>query len=143
MKLLFAFEKFLVGRYGFSLVAWLLSRWTGLPPVPTLLLVTTGRKSGRTHEMPVFYFRDGENFVVIASKGGAPRHPAWFFNLQARPDALVRFAGKTIPVRARVATPEERSRLWAVAARAYPPYDDYQARAGSREIPVVVLERRG
>jgi len=142
MSLFFALEKFLIRTTGFSLIAWILSKRTKLPPVPTLLLVTTGRKSGRTHEMPVFYFRDGENFVVIASKGGAPRHPAWFFNLEAKPDALVRYAGKTIPVHARTASVEERARMWAEAAAAYPPYDDYKAKAAPREIPLMVLERR-
>lgn len=140
MKALFALEKFLVRWFGISLVSFIVCRQAGVKPVSTFLLITTGRKSGRQIETPIFYYRDGDAFFVIASKGGAPDHPLWFLNLQAKQEAKVRVGGKVIDVRARVADGEERSRRWAVAAKAYPPYDEYQAKAGARRIPVVVLE---
>jgi deazaflavin-dependent oxidoreductase (nitroreductase family) len=142
MKFLFFFEKFLVRYFGFSIISRIVCRQAGVPPVTTFLMTTTGRKSGRQIDTPIFYFRDGQNFFVIGSKGGAPEHPIWFLNLQAKPEATVRVKGQDILVRARIATGEERSRLWKIGAALYPPYDEYQARANPREIPVVVLERR-
>ena len=142
MKFLFAIEKFLVRWFGVSLISWIVCRQAGVPPVTTFILTTTGRKSGRSFDTPIFYFRDGDAFYVIGSKGGAPQHPLWFFNLQAKPEASVTVHRTKVLVRARVAEGAERARLWAFAAVAYPPYDDYQAKAGSREIPVVVLEKR-
>jgi deazaflavin-dependent oxidoreductase (nitroreductase family) len=106
------------------------------------LLTTVGRKSGRQVATPIFYFREGDAFYVIGSKGGAPEHPLWFRNLEANPEAWVTFPSFKIAVRARVAEGGERTRLWGVAAKLYPPYNDYQAKAGNREIPVVVLDRR-
>jgi deazaflavin-dependent oxidoreductase (nitroreductase family) len=143
MKFLFAIEKFLVRWFGFSLISRIVCRQAGVKPVTTFLLTTIGRKSGREIDTPIFYFRDGEAFYVIGSKGGAPAHPLWFLNLQADPKAWVRVAGGAkLPVKARVAEGEERARLWRQAAVLYPPYDDYQAKAGAREIPVVVLDRQ-
>jgi deazaflavin-dependent oxidoreductase (nitroreductase family) len=106
------------------------------------MLTTTGRKSGRSIDTPIFYFRDGEAFYIIGSKGGAPEHPLWFLNLEAKPEAQVAIREVKTLVRARVAKGAERARLWAAAAALYPPYDDYQAKAGARKIPVVVLEKR-
>jgi deazaflavin-dependent oxidoreductase (nitroreductase family) len=140
MKFLFAIEKFLVRWFGFSLISRIVCRQAGVKPVTTFILTTIGRKSGRRIDTPIFYFRDGNAFYIIGSKGGAPAHPVWFLNLQADPQAWVAFPGRNIAVRARVAEGAERSRLWATAAVLYPPYNDYQAKAGSREIPVVVLE---
>jgi len=142
MKFLFAIEKFLVRWFGISLISYIVCRQAGVKPVSVFMLITTGRKSGREIHTPIFYFRDGNAFYIIGSKGGAPEHPLWFLNLQAKPDAEVRIRGERIPVRGRVAEGAERSRMWAAAAVLYPPYDDYQAKAGSRKIPVVVLERR-
>ena len=113
----------------------------GVKPVTTFMLTTIGRKSGRKVDTPIFYFREGDGFYIIGSKGGAPEHPLWFRNLEADPRAWVAFPGSKIAVRARVAEGEERAHLWDAAAKLYPPYNDYQAKAGSRKIPVVVLER--
>lgn len=108
---------------------------------PILLLDHVGAKSGKRRTSPLLYVADGDNVAVIASKGGYPRHPAWFHNLRANPDASAQVGAERRPVRARVATGAERDRLWRRAVEAYRPYADYQART-DREIPVVVLEPR-
>jgi F420H(2)-dependent quinone reductase len=141
MKFLFAIEKFLVRHFGVSLISWIVCRQAKVKPVTTFLLTTIGRKSGRQVDTPIFYFRDGGNFYIIGSKGGAPEHPLWFRNLEADPQAWVIFPDRRIAVRARVAEGAERQRMWDAAAILYPPYNDYQAKAGSRKIPIVVLER--
>lgn len=104
-----------------------------------VLLGTRGRKTDRPHEVPLFAFHDGPRVVVIASRGGNDRPPAWYLNLLAHPDATLDFAGARRRVRARIAEGTERARLWRIAAAAYPGYETYRART-SREIPVVVLE---
>jgi deazaflavin-dependent oxidoreductase (nitroreductase family) len=106
-----------------------------------LLLDHVGAKSGTPRTTPLLYVPDSENLVLIASKGGFPMHPAWFHNLKANPDTTVQIGAERRPVRARVAAPEERDRLWTLAVEAYPGYKDYQARA-DRQIPLVVLEPR-
>jgi deazaflavin-dependent oxidoreductase (nitroreductase family) len=106
-----------------------------------LLLDHVGAKSGVERTTPLLYVEDGKNVVIVASKGGFPKHPAWYHNLLANPDTAVQIGSENRPVHARVATPDERDRLWALADRAYPGYRDYRARAG-REIPLVVLEPR-
>jgi deazaflavin-dependent oxidoreductase (nitroreductase family) len=106
-----------------------------------LLLTTVGRSSGEPRTTPLIHRVDGERWVVIASKGGAPAHPSWFENLQANPDATIEIKDEAIPVRASVATGEERERLWALMCEVWPAYEEYQART-DREIPVVVLSRR-
>ena len=141
MKFLFTIEKFLVRHFGVSLISWIVCRQAKVKPVTTFILTTIGRKSGRHVDTPIFYFRDGGNFYIIGSKGGAPEHPLWFRNLEANPQAWVVFPGSKIAVRARVAEGEERQRMWDAASILYPPYNDYQAKAGSRKIPIVVLER--
>ncbi|TCJ15954.1 nitroreductase family deazaflavin-dependent oxidoreductase [Rubrobacter taiwanensis] len=103
-----------------------------------LLLTTTGRKSGKRRTAPLLYVPDGDALVVVASKGGAPNHPAWWLNLRANPEAEVEVSGRKLRVRATEATGPERGRLWQKAVEAYPPYEDYQKKT-SREIPVVVL----
>ncbi len=142
MKLFMTLDIWLVRWFGVSLVSYIVCRQAGVPPVPTFILITIGRKSRRRIDTPIFYFRDGNAFFVIGSKGGAPAHPLWFLNLQANPNCWVTVKHKELAMRARVAEEQERSRMWAQAATAYPPYTDYQARAGGREIPVVVLEPR-
>jgi deazaflavin-dependent oxidoreductase (nitroreductase family) len=107
-----------------------------------LLLDHVGAKSGTKRTCPLLYFPDGENVVIVASKGGFPKHPAWFHNLMANPDTTVQIGRERRPVHARVATPEERTRLWPVAVRMYRGYADYQARSKGREIPLVILEPR-
>ncbi len=114
-------------------------RLPGAPPV--LLLDHVGARSGRRRTTPLVYLRDGEDVVVVASKGGYPRHPAWFHNLRAHPDTTVQIGSERRRVHARVATPRERARLWPKAIDTYGGYRGYQART-EREIPLVVLERR-
>jgi deazaflavin-dependent oxidoreductase (nitroreductase family) len=106
-----------------------------------LLLTTEGRSSGESRTTPLIHRTDGDRWVVVASKGGAPAHPSWFENLQANPDAEIQVQGERIPVRASTAEGEERSRLWSLMTEVWPPYDDYQART-DRQIPVVVFSRR-
>jgi deazaflavin-dependent oxidoreductase (nitroreductase family) len=106
-----------------------------------LLLTTRGRTSGELRTTPLIHRTDGERWVVVASKGGAPAHPSWYENLQANPDATIELPGETVPVRASTAAGEERARLWKLMAEVWPAYDDYQVRT-DREIPVVVLTRR-
>jgi deazaflavin-dependent oxidoreductase (nitroreductase family) len=108
---------------------------------PLLLLTTTGAKSGREQTTPVVYTRDGDDLVVIASKGGAPSHPAWYHNLVAHPDVVVELPGETIKAHARVATGDERDRLFKAQADIMPAFNDYQQKT-DRVIPVVVLELR-
>jgi proline iminopeptidase len=110
--------------------------------VPTLLLTTTGRKSGKPQMLPLIYGKTQNGHVIIASKGGAPSHPAWYLNLVARPDVDVQVEAKRFRARARTVTGPERSALWAQMIRIYPPYTEYQKRT-AREIPVVVLEPAG
>lgn len=108
-------------------------------PVPTLLLTTKGRKSGRAIPTPLIYGKAGDSFVVIGSKGGAADHPDWYLNLMATPDCEIQVACDHHRCRARTAAGAERADLWTQLASIYPPYDDYQKSAGAREIPVVVL----
>jgi deazaflavin-dependent oxidoreductase (nitroreductase family) len=105
-----------------------------------LLLTTTGRKSGEPRTMPLIFTYDGDDLVIVASKGGVDEHPAWYVNLQADPEAEVQVKGDVFKVRARDAEGEERERLWRQMAEVWPDYDAYQERT-DRRIPVVVLER--
>jgi deazaflavin-dependent oxidoreductase (nitroreductase family) len=114
---------------------------TFLYGAPVMLLTTTGRKTGQPRTTPLLYLRDGANLVVVASKGGSARHPAWYGNLLAEPAVEVEIGAERGRMRARAADPEERRRLWPRLAAMYPPYDGYQART-AREIPVVILEPR-
>ena len=108
---------------------------------PVLLLTTTGRKSGKRRTTPLLYLEDGGRYVVIASVGGAPKHPAWYLNLLANPAATIEAGRRNLAVTASTASPEERTRLWPLAVQIYPGYDDYQAKT-TREIPVVILAPR-
>jgi proline iminopeptidase len=113
----------------------------GLPEmtVPALLLTTTGRKSGEKFIFPLFYGKAGDGYLVVASKGGAPKHPSWYLNLLANPEVEVQAGTKKVKARARTATGAERARLWEEALKFWPPYADYQKKT-EREIPVVVLD---
>jgi deazaflavin-dependent oxidoreductase (nitroreductase family) len=108
---------------------------------PHLLLDHVGAKSGKRRTSPLLYIQDGDDLVIIASKGGNPRHPAWYHNLRANPETEVQVGSERRRVRARVADPEERDRLWPKAVATYGGYAGYQKRT-NREIPVVILERR-
>jgi len=113
----------------------------GLPEiaVPSLLLTTTGRRSGRKYLFPLFYGPAGDSYFVIASKGGAPEHPGWYRNILGNPDIEIQVGTRKTPARARTATGEERARLWQKAVEIWPPFADYQ-RKTKRVIPVVVLD---
>ncbi|MBI3227609.1 MAG: nitroreductase family deazaflavin-dependent oxidoreductase [Mycolicibacterium cosmeticum] len=109
--------------------------WNG---VPTLLLSTTGRRSKEVRTSALIFARDGADYLIVASYGGAPRHPAWYLNLQADANAEIQVKGERIAVTARTATPEEKPRLWSVVTESWPNYDVYQSRT-DRPIPIVVL----
>jgi deazaflavin-dependent oxidoreductase (nitroreductase family) len=111
----------------------------GPGPLPTLLLTTTGRKSGEPRALPLLYGTVGDSYAVIASKGGMPDHPLWYLNLEANPECELMVGAKAVSARARVAEGEERERIWAQMAETYPPYLDYQKNT-ERTIPVVVLD---
>jgi deazaflavin-dependent oxidoreductase (nitroreductase family) len=105
---------------------------------PILLLNTVGRKSGKKRTSPLLYVMDGEDFVIIASKGGAATHPAWYLNLRANPEATVEIGDREVQVEAEVADPEDKPRLWQKMVEMYPTYDAYQEKT-EREIPLLVL----
>jgi deazaflavin-dependent oxidoreductase (nitroreductase family) len=107
-----------------------------------LLLDHVGAKSGTRRTCPLLYIEDGDRVVIIASKGGYPRHPAWYHNLMANPDTSVQIGSERRAVHARLATAEEREHLWPQAVKVWGGYADYQARSKGREIPMVVLEPR-
>src|SRR5919201_1053686 len=115
------------------------SRMPGGPPM--LLLDHVGARSGRKRTNPLAYLEDGDDIVIVASKGGSPRHPAWFHNLRANPETTVQVGTRKIPVKARVASSEERKRLWPEVVELYGGYAGYQRRT-EREIPLVILEPR-
>lgn len=106
--------------------------------LPMLLLTTIGRRTNQLRTAPLLYGRDGDDLVIVASNGGAAKHPTWWLNLQARPRALVQVEDQRFAVRAQQASAAERARLWPQLVALYPPYAQYQART-ARPIPVVVL----
>ena len=109
--------------------------WNG---VPTLLLTVTGRRTGRELTSPLIFARDGDDYLVVASMGGAPKHPMWYLNLQANPQAKIQVRADEMAVTARTATADEKARLWQIVTEVWPNYDVYQSRT-DRDIPVVVL----
>ena len=119
---------------------WDASLGGGKGMIPTLLLTTVGRKSGRELTMPLIFGRSGEAYVIVASKGGAPAHPAWYLNLESNPAVRVQVKGDKFAARARIAEGPERATLWAKMVGIYAPYELYQTKT-DRQIPVVVLER--
>jgi deazaflavin-dependent oxidoreductase (nitroreductase family) len=106
--------------------------------IATLLLTTVGRRSGNVLTLPLIFGRSGDDYVIIASKGGAPTHPAWYLNLQANPEVKLQVKAEKFKARARTATGAERTALWSRMVEIFAPYARYQEKAG-REIPVVVL----
>jgi deazaflavin-dependent oxidoreductase (nitroreductase family) len=111
--------------------------WQG---TTTLILTTTGRRSGEQRSTPLIYGKHGDDYVVVASKGGAPEHPGWYLNLSEQPEVTVQVLGDRFKARARTASPDEKAPLWQLMTAEWPPYDEYQQKT-DREIPVVVLER--
>lgn len=140
-------------KYGAKANVWLFRRTNGRigstwrigaglrKPVPVLLLDHVGRKSGTTFTTPLLYLERGDALVVVGSQGGLPKNPQWVANLEAHPDATVHLRGGRRAVRARVAEPEERERLWPELVELYADFETYQATT-DRIIPVVVLEPR-
>jgi F420H(2)-dependent quinone reductase len=113
-----------------------------IPFVPPMLLLDhVGAKSGQKRTTPLVYVEDGDAFVIVASKGGHPRHPGWFHNLKANPKTTIRVGTRRVDVTARVATAAERKRLWPKAVDAWSDYASYQKRT-DRKIPLVMLEPR-
>jgi F420H(2)-dependent quinone reductase len=110
----------------------------GIEDLPILILHTVGRKSGKARQSPLLYLQDGEDYVVVGSRGGSDAPPAWWLNLQTTPEATVEIKGSRRPVCARNATSEEKAGYWPQLTAGYSFYDDYQART-DREIPVIVL----
>jgi deazaflavin-dependent oxidoreductase (nitroreductase family) len=110
--------------------------WQG---TQVLILKTTGRRSGQQRMHPLIYGRHGDDYLLVASKGGAPQHPEWYLNLESNPQVELQVKGSKIPAVARTATPEEKPELWAIMTKEWPDYDGYQEKT-DREIPVVVLE---
>jgi len=111
-------------------------------PVPTLLLEHRGRRSGKVFTTPLLYLTDGADVVVVASQGGLPKHPQWYHNLLAQPDTQIQIRAARRIVRARLADPQERARLWPLLLEAYADFGNYQAWT-AREIPVMILQPRG
>lgn len=113
-----------------------------IPGVPPMCLIDhVGAKSGKKRTTPLLYIEDGEDVVIVASKGGYEKSPAWFYNLKANPDTTVQIGNEVRPVHAHVATASEHERLWPKAVKVYPSYQQYQDRT-SREIPLVILTPR-
>jgi len=119
---------------------WDASLGGGKGMIPTLLLTTVGRKSGRIMTMPLIFGRSGPDYVIVASKGGAPAHPAWYLNLQANPKVEIQVKAEKFKVLAHTADAQERAALWPKMVEIYAPYAAYQAKT-DRQIPVVVLKR--
>jgi F420H(2)-dependent quinone reductase len=118
-------------------MAGLTLRDTGLP---VIIMTNHGRKSGAVRKTPLMRVVDGENYILVASQGGAPKHPQWYYNLKADPDVEIQDRTKVFPMRVReVVDPIERERLWNIAVKAYPPYQEYQKKT-DRLIPVFLAE---
>ena len=111
--------------------------WRGYP---TLLLTTIGRQTNEERMLPLIYGRDGDRYLVVASRGGAPDHPSWYKNLVDHPQVKVQVKGDRFRARARTANRDERPRLWRTMTKLFPFYDQYQSKT-AREIPVILIER--
>ncbi|HKU43442.1 MAG TPA: nitroreductase family deazaflavin-dependent oxidoreductase [Polyangiales bacterium] len=112
--------------------------WNG---TKILILRTTGRSSGQLRKAPLIYGKSGDDYLIVASKGGAPEHPGWYKNLQAQPEIEIQVLGDVLPVRARTATAQEKARLWPIMTKEWPDYDKYQ-KSTPRDIPLVILSKR-
>jgi deazaflavin-dependent oxidoreductase (nitroreductase family) len=113
--------------------------WNG---ATALVLTTKGRKSGEPRKFALIYARDGNDYLVVASMGGAPKHPGWYFNLTENPDVTIQVRDRIIPARAHAATDAERPRLWKIVNELWPNYSVYETRT-TRKIPVVILTPTG
>ncbi len=111
--------------------------WRG---VPTLILTTLGRRSQKPRRLALIYGKDGDRYVIVASKGGAPEHPDWYLNILAHPEVQVQVMADRFRAKARPATAEERAALWPKMAEIWPDYNAYQEKT-DRQIPLILLER--
>ena len=109
------------------------------PGVPTLLLTTRGRRSGKLRRTPLIYGRDGDRYVVVASYGGSPQHPDWYANLSDEPKVELQVGPEVMPARAATAEGGDRERLWTQMTGIWPDYDKYQEKT-DRRMPIVTLE---
>jgi deazaflavin-dependent oxidoreductase (nitroreductase family) len=112
--------------------------WNG---ASCLIVHTTRRRTGKTRKLPLIYGRDGADYVLVASNGGAPDHPGWYKDLVAHPDVKIQVKDEVLAVRARTGTPEDKRRVWPTMTAQWPDYDTYQA-GTKRDIPVVLLSPR-
>lgn len=112
---------------------------SALKGAPLLLLTTQGRKSEKWHRTALIFGESDGSYIVVASKGGAPKHPSWYHNLSANPQVRVQVYDRTFDARARTATTEEKPALWSIMAKIWPDYLEY-AKKTTREIPVVILD---
>ena len=110
---------------------------TGLP---VIIVTHRGRKTGAIRKIPLMKVVDGENYILVASMGGAPKHPGWYHNIRAQGEIKAQVASDVFQAKTRVAAGEEREAIWEQMVAMYPPFGDYQVKAGDREIPVVILE---
>ncbi len=113
--------------------------WNG---APILLMTSRGRRSGEARTIPIIFTQYGDSWVIIASRGGSPTHPAWYLNVTEDPHVTVQVKGEVYEAKARTAPSPEREKIWAEAIKTWPSYDTYQSRT-SRQIPVVVLTPTG
>jgi len=114
----------------------------GCPDARILLVDHKGAKSGTKRTSPLMYLEDGDVFAVVASKAGQPTNPGWFYNLRANPDTAIQVGSVVRQVRARVATDQDRDRLWPKFVASYPGYNFFQSHAKGRKIPIVILDPR-
>jgi len=135
-------DRMLVRLSGYSFVTWVYNRASGVGYIHSLLLTTTGAKTGHTRRAVLPYHVDGDRYVIVGSNGGAKRDPHWAVNLRAHPEAVVHVARRRRSVTAHVATGEERERLWREITKGRGPYAYYQKSAAPREIPVAMLSPR-
>lgn len=136
-------DAFLVRWFDYSILSRHVCGQAGVPPLPTFTLTTIGRSSGKLQSTPLFYFRDGDDYLVVGSMGGAPRHASWFLNLEAESRAWIRTHRRQQSVQAEVMRGEEREALWDRVTTALPTYATLQERSQGREFPIVRLRPVG
>lgn len=110
-----------------------------LAGMPIMLVEMTGAKSGQKRTIPLMYVPNGDGFLLVASQGGAPKHPVWYHNLVAHPNVKITYGGETKAMKVRRATDDEKAELWPTCCKYYPPYQEYQDRT-DRNIPMFICE---
>jgi deazaflavin-dependent oxidoreductase (nitroreductase family) len=124
-----------------ALPRWIADHLDDYQAQPCLLITTLGHRSGKSYTHPLLYGVDGDNYLIVGSKGGADTHPSWYFNLLAEPKVIVQVGADTFEGRATLAEGAEHTRLWATMVEVFPPYTAYQAKT-SRQIPIFVIARQ-